>query len=187
MKADDDFEDREGHQAPFTLRLQLSLSAASPRESVSGLFDLGNERVKVRPFAGTEFGMERFSIGADFECAAAGRNQRERRYALAEIENLGRQTDGLGRVVSDHAILDPDFSFHRRLLSFSEISGKGNRVKEAEGGGGSSRCARAPPNPFRRRHQSDRAPGCRGRVRLTMRHLRLRVEQQSRNEKQDRR
>jgi hypothetical protein len=73
--------------------------------------------------------MERFPIGADFEGAAAGRNQRERRNALAEIEYLSRQTDGFRRIVSNAAILDPDFGFHRSLLSISEITGKGTRVK----------------------------------------------------------
>ena len=57
--------------------------------------------------------MERFAIGADFEGAAAGWNQGERRKAIAELENLSRQTDGFRRVVSNRAILDPDFVFHR--------------------------------------------------------------------------
>ena len=83
-----------------------------------------NDGVEVRPFAGVEFGMERFAIGADFEGASAGRNQGERRDPIAELENLGRQTDSLRGVVSNAAILDPDFGFHRTLLSSSEISGK---------------------------------------------------------------
>ena len=68
--------------------------------------------------------MERFAIGADFEGAAAGWNQGERRDAIAELENFSRQTDGFRRVVSNAAILDPDFAFHRTLLASSEISGK---------------------------------------------------------------
>jgi hypothetical protein len=67
--------------------------------------------------------MERFPIGADFEGAAARGHERKRPDAIAEIEDLSRQTDGLGRVVSNRAILDPDFGFHRSLLSFREISG----------------------------------------------------------------
>ena len=50
--------------------------------------------------------MEQFAIGADFESAAARRNERERFDAFAEFKNLGRQTDGLGRVVSNHAVFD---------------------------------------------------------------------------------
>jgi hypothetical protein len=79
-------------------------------------FDLPNERVKIRPFAGIELGMERFAIGADFEGAATGWNQGERRDPIAEIENLSRQTDGFRRVVSNRAVLNPDFCLHRTLL-----------------------------------------------------------------------
>ena len=64
--------------------------------------------------------MEEFSIGANFEGAAARRNESERRDALAEFENFGRQTDGLRRVVSNHAIFDRDFGFHPELLSVNE-------------------------------------------------------------------
>ena len=88
-----------------------------PNESGFGLFDLCNERVEIRPFAGIELGMERFAIGTDFEGAAAGWNQGERRDPIAQIENLSRQTDGFRRVVSNCAVLNPDFGFHRTLLS----------------------------------------------------------------------
>ncbi len=73
--------------------------------------------------------MERFSIGADFEGAATGWNEGERRNPIAEFEYLSRQTDGFRRVVSNAAVLDPDLGFHRSLLSISEITGKGTRVK----------------------------------------------------------
>ena len=73
--------------------------------------------------------MERFAIGADFEGAAAGWNQGERRDAIAKIENFSRQTDGFRCVVSNAAKLDPDFGFHRSLLSCDEPSGMGRRVK----------------------------------------------------------
>jgi hypothetical protein len=73
---------------------------------------LPNDGVEVRPFAGFEFGMKEFAIGADFESAAARGHERERRNPLAEFKNFRRQTDGLRRVVSDHAILDSDFDFH---------------------------------------------------------------------------
>ncbi|CAN5554753.1 hypothetical protein BH20VER3_BH20VER3_14500 [soil metagenome] len=73
--------------------------------------------------------MEQFAIGGDLEGAAAGWNQGERRDPIAELEDLSRQTDGFRRVVSNHAILDPDFGFHRALLSENEVSGMGRRVK----------------------------------------------------------
>ena len=65
-----------------------------------------NDLVEVRPLAGVEFGMEQFTIGANFEGAAARGNQRKRFDALAELENFGRQTDGLRRIVSNHAVFD---------------------------------------------------------------------------------
>ena len=73
--------------------------------------------------------MERFAIGADFEGAATGWNQSERRDPIAKIENFSRQTDGFRCVVSNAAILDPDFGFHRSLLSENEVSGKSRGVK----------------------------------------------------------
>ena len=70
------------------------------------LLDRLNNLVEIRPFAGLEFGMEQFAIGANFEGAATRRNQRKRFDALAEFENFGRQTDGLRRVVSNDAVFD---------------------------------------------------------------------------------
>ena len=73
--------------------------------------------VEVRPLAGVEFGMEKFAIGANLESAAARRNEGKRLDALAKFKNLGRQTDGLRCVVSNHAIFDRHLSFHLELLS----------------------------------------------------------------------
>ena len=70
------------------------------------LFDLRDDVVEIGPVAGIEFGVEELAIGADFECAAARGNQGERFDALTEFEDLGRQTDGLRRVVSDDAVFD---------------------------------------------------------------------------------
>ena len=70
------------------------------------LLDRLDDLVEVRPFARIEFGVEQFAIGANFEGAAARRNQRKRLDALAEFENFGRQTDGLRRVVSNDAIFN---------------------------------------------------------------------------------
>jgi len=80
--------------------------------SLRSFLDRLDDGVEVRPVAGIEFGMEQFSIGADFESAAARRKESERFNALAEFENFGRQTDGLRRVVSNDAVFDRYFGFH---------------------------------------------------------------------------
>jgi len=56
--------------------------------------------------------MEEFAIGANLEGAAARGNEREQLDALAELKNFGRQTDGLRRVVSNHAIFYRHLGFH---------------------------------------------------------------------------
>ena len=81
---------------------------------LSRFFDRLDDVVKVRPVAGVELGMEQFAIGANFESAAARGNQRERFDALAELKDLGRQTDSLRRVISNDAVFDRDFGFHRQ-------------------------------------------------------------------------
>ena len=109
MRDDDGFEDREDHQAPFTLRITDCRLRITEAEALGWLFcflDRLNDLVEIRPLAGLEFGMEHFAIGANFEGTAARRNQRKRFNALAEFENFGRQTDGLRRVVSNDAVFD---------------------------------------------------------------------------------
>ena len=104
MRGDDGFEDREGHQAPFTLPItDLGLRIA---ERLFRLLNRLDDLVEIRPIAGIEFGMEEFAIGANLEGTAARGNQRERFDALAELKNFSRQTDGLRRVVSNDAVLD---------------------------------------------------------------------------------
>jgi hypothetical protein len=76
------------------------------------LFDLADDGIEVGPVAGIELGMEQFTIGANLESAAARGNERERPDTFAEFKNLGRQTDGLGRVVSNDAVFDGDFRLH---------------------------------------------------------------------------
>ena len=68
--------------------------------------DCFDDGVEVGPIAGFQLGMDELSLGANFKGAAAGRNESEGRNAFSEFEDLGRQTDGLGRVVSNHAVLD---------------------------------------------------------------------------------
>ena len=90
-------------------------------KTLLNLFDRADDLIEIRPVAGVEFGMEEFAIGANFEGATARRDERERLDTLAEFKNLGRQTDGLGRVVSNHAIFDRYFGFHVELLSDSRL------------------------------------------------------------------
>ncbi len=78
--------------------------------------------------------MEKLVIGANFKGAAAGRNQGERFDALAELENLGRQTDGLRRVVSNDAVFDRDLGLHLVLLSEKMVSKRSKTVKKRDGG-----------------------------------------------------
>ena len=73
--------------------------------------------------------MEQFAIGANLESAAARGNQRKRLDALAELENFGRQTDGLRRVVSNDAVFDRDLGFHRQTPFRSETSDMIRSVK----------------------------------------------------------
>jgi hypothetical protein len=80
--------------------------SATEMEALFCFLDRLDDLIEIRPFAGLEFGMEQFAIGANFEGAAARGNQRKRLDALAEFENFGRQTDGLRRVVSNDAVFD---------------------------------------------------------------------------------
>ncbi len=119
---DNGFEDREGHQAPFTLPIfdggfRKADRKARNRTEINpllNLFDGGDDGVEVRPVAGFEFGMDEFAMRTNFEGAAARRNELEGRDAFAEFEDLGRQTDSLRRVVSDYAVFDRYLDFHVR-------------------------------------------------------------------------
>jgi len=89
-------------------------TSTAEAEALFRLLNRLNDDVEIRPVPGVELGMEQFAIGANFERAAARGNQRERFDALAELENFGRQTDGLRRVVSNYAVFDRDLGFHRQ-------------------------------------------------------------------------
>jgi hypothetical protein len=84
----------------------VELSAWYRAAALFCFLDRPNDLVKIRPLAGLKLGMEQFAIGANFEGAAARRNQGERLDALAEFEDFSRQTDGLRRVVSNDAVFD---------------------------------------------------------------------------------
>jgi hypothetical protein len=92
----------------------MAPAKGAKRKVLFEFFDRFDDGVEIRPVARVEFGMEQFAIGANLECAAARGNQRERFDALAELKNFGRQTDGLRRVVSNDAIFDRYFGFHRQ-------------------------------------------------------------------------
>jgi hypothetical protein len=64
----------------------------------------------------------------NFKCATARWNERERFDSFAKIENFRRQTDGLRRVVSNHAVFNRNFGFHLALLS------AGNGTNRGQGG-----------------------------------------------------
>jgi hypothetical protein len=121
LRGDDGFEDREGHQAPFTLR--IADCGVRIAERLLCLLDRLDDGVEVRPIAGVEFGMEKLVIGANLKSAAARGNQRERLDALAELKNFGRQTDGLRRVVSNYAVFDRYLGFHQRAPFRNETIG----------------------------------------------------------------
>ena len=99
------------------------LAGEKQADALLRFFDRLDDVVEVRPVAGVEFGMEEFAIGVDLESAAARGNQRERFDALAELKNLGRQTDGLRRVVSNDAVFDRYLGFHRQSPFQNETIG----------------------------------------------------------------
>jgi hypothetical protein len=77
---------------------------------LSKLFDLLRDRVEIGPFARLQFGMDKFTIDANFESAAARGNQF--RIDPGDIANLSRQTGGPRFVVSSCAIFDANVGFH---------------------------------------------------------------------------
>jgi len=140
LRTDNGFEDREGHQAPVTLRKgkkenaerltpNVQYPTAEEQKRLLELFDCSDDRIEIRPIAGVEFGMKKLAIGANFKSAATRRDEGERLDAFAEFENFGRQTDGLRGVVSNHAIFDRDLGLHGELLSGAKVSGGENSVK----------------------------------------------------------
>ena len=68
--------------------------------------DFTHNRGGIGEFAGRDLGMNLLSINGDFEDAAGGRNQLQRRNTMLEFEQFVRQTDGMRLVVSSGAILD---------------------------------------------------------------------------------
>ena len=76
--------------------------------------NLLRDRVEVGPLAGFEFGVDEFTVDANFEGTAAGRDQLGIHARL--FTNESRQPGRFRFVVSDRAIFDRYLRFHARLL-----------------------------------------------------------------------
>jgi MoaA/NifB/PqqE/SkfB family radical SAM enzyme len=76
--------------------------------------NLMRDRVKVRPFAGSEFGVNEFTIDANFEGTPAGRDQ-PRLHGRGFLNESG-QPGRFRFVVSVGAVFDRYFWFHAPLL-----------------------------------------------------------------------
>ena len=77
--------------------------------------DLLRDRVEIGPLAGLEFGVDEFTVEANFEGTAAGLNQPWSHARRGT--NASRQTGSFRFVVSDRAVFDRYFRFHACLLS----------------------------------------------------------------------
>ena len=75
--------------------------------------------------------MKQLAVGMNFKSSATRRNEGERFDAFAELENFGRQTDGLRGVVSNHAIFDRDLGLHGKLLSEVDVIGTSKPGQDA--------------------------------------------------------
>ena len=73
-RADNGFEDREGHQAPITLHEALP----TIHEQLPTSFDLLKQGVSLRKLAGLKFGINLFPVHGNFKSSTAGRNQFQR-------------------------------------------------------------------------------------------------------------
>ena len=67
--------------------------------------------------------MDEFTVDANFESAAIGRNEFYL-SASRDLTNFGRQTDGFRFVVSDRAVLDRDLRFHENQFSAAHGTGQ---------------------------------------------------------------
>jgi hypothetical protein len=109
-QTDNGFEDREGHQAPITLRREKE------KTKLPKISNIAHDRVGVREFSGRDFRINLLSISDNFKHTAARRDQRERSDPLLQLQELVRQTDGLRLVVSSRAIFDGDFQGHVSIV-----------------------------------------------------------------------
>jgi hypothetical protein len=124
-QTDSGFEDREGHQAPITLRLEIGERGKLPK-----IADLLNDSVRLGELAGGDFRINLLSINADFEHTPTGGDQPQRSDPLFELEQFVRQTDGMRLVVSSRAILDGNFQGHVSKYSKANVGKRLASVKE---------------------------------------------------------
>ena len=118
-RADDGFEDREGHQAPITLHANplvhglARFQEFSQDESRSTLVAYGFDNgIGIGELSRRLLGMDLVAIHHNFKHAAARGDQFERVDLLLEFQKLFRQTDGLRLVISSCAILDCNVQWH---------------------------------------------------------------------------
>lgn len=115
-RTDNGFEDREGHQAPFTLPLKTFCQrTCRQRENSKASLDQFEDGIRLGKLPRLQLGIKLSSVHADFKHTAARRDQFHRRDALLQCQNFLRQTDGARLVVSSRAILDSDFRIHQSI------------------------------------------------------------------------
>jgi len=85
-------------------------------------FNLLGDRVEIGPLAGFEFGVDEFTVDANFEGTATGRDQ----FGIHAgcFTNESRQPGSFRFVISDRAIFDRDLCFHAGLLPCAKLSGQ---------------------------------------------------------------
>ena len=82
--------------------------------------DLRGNRVEIGPLANLEFGVDEFTVDANFEGTAAGRDQPGSH--AGRFTNASRQTGGFRFVVSVRAVFDRYLWFHARLLHLPDAN-----------------------------------------------------------------
>ncbi len=101
--------------------------------------------IEIGPFSSLQLGMDELAVSVDLKRAPTRGSEGERFDSLPEFENFCRQTDGLRRVISNHAVFNRYFGFHLVLLFIQRVrTGRAtvkvrwwldlavNRVMEAE-------------------------------------------------------
>ena len=114
-QTDSGFEDREGHQAPITLRILEKGEKGNTCENavvLAKVADLLEDRIRLRELAGGSFRINLLSIYSHFKHAPARWYQPERSDLLLQLEQFIRQTDGMRFIVSSRAIFNCDFQRH---------------------------------------------------------------------------
>ena len=107
---------------PWGSRSEPEASATGTRpgraSGTQDLADLRDQRLLVRKSAGLEFRVKSFAADGELETAPLGRDHHvSADGSLVSGQQLGRQTDGLGLVVSKGTVFESDF--HGALLRFN--------------------------------------------------------------------